>query len=144
MGGDNRPLFTEDPSKSTHLPVDDGAWDRGVSPISSSSILGFLQADNLQESVVLDRLFVSSSTELSASPFARVAQATHLLGKVIRHCNDEVKDLSDVQGYIELLYQAITSLLGLLAKDTQSIVQFQNAIAICLRLVASRASSTRL
>jgi hypothetical protein len=29
-GGDHRPLFTEDPSLSAHLPGCDASWDRGV------------------------------------------------------------------------------------------------------------------
>lgn len=78
---------------------------------------------------------MSSLVHFSASPFSRLAQASHLLGKVIRHCNDETQNLQAAQEEVETLYQSITTLLALLNKDAQSTLRFQNAVAICLRFV---------
>lgn len=86
-----------------------------------------------QQPIVPERLFVSSPAELSASPFARVAQAAHLLGKVIDHCNREIHDFTIVQGEVEILHKTITALLELLSGGPETAALFQDAIAICLR-----------
>ncbi|KAK5994448.1 Transcription factor BOA15 [Cladobotryum mycophilum] len=113
IGGGHRPLLTEKPKLSSHLPADDGAWDLG-------------------ESVVPERLFLSSPQQLSASPFARLAQASHLLGEVVSHCNNATRELAMVQEELDTIYQAIMSLLGVLSRDDASVIRFYSAIAVCL------------
>ncbi|PTB52208.1 hypothetical protein M431DRAFT_532785 [Trichoderma harzianum CBS 226.95] len=71
-GSDQRSLFTEDPTIDTPIPVDDEAWKNG-------------------EIVPPERLSLASATSMQVSPFARVAQASHLLGRVIKHCNDQTR-----------------------------------------------------
>ena len=80
-----------------------------------------------------DSMLLSSVEDISASPFARVAQAAHLLGQVIRHCNAPSHDLDAVKRNINLLSQVTNSLLALLIKDEESNLRFCNAIAICFR-----------
>ncbi|KAK1244211.1 hypothetical protein MKX08_002349 [Trichoderma sp. CBMAI-0020] len=82
--GDNRPLMSADPQTTSHLPVDDDAWDSG-------------------HAMYPERLILSSSKHLSASPFARLAQASHLQGEVIKHCNDETQSLLHVKNSVEVL-----------------------------------------
>jgi hypothetical protein len=88
---------------------------------------------SLKGHIVPERLFLSSVDQLSASPFARLAQASHLLGEVIRHCNSDISQPHMVLDQLRLLYQALSSLLGALTRDDASVVRFQSAIAVCLR-----------
>ncbi|KZF21996.1 hypothetical protein L228DRAFT_268500 [Xylona heveae TC161] len=69
IGNHGPPLATEDPNKDDYLPVDDISFD-----------LGEMSAN--------ETLYVSSSTSIRASPFARTCQAAHLMGRVVRHMND--------------------------------------------------------
>jgi hypothetical protein len=69
IGHRNKPFATSDPSLDTHLPTDDASWDRG-------------------QMLVAAPLALSASQTIRAAPFARTCQASHLLGKVIRHLND--------------------------------------------------------
>jgi hypothetical protein len=78
-------------------------------------------------------MFLSSLENLSASPFARVAQASHVLGQVVQHCNKTPEDLGLVKQSLELLTNVANSLLQLLTKDEESAFRFRSAIAICHR-----------
>ncbi|KAH9818145.1 Fungal specific transcription factor domain [Teratosphaeria destructans] len=69
IGNRGKPFATSDPSLDAHLPTEDAAWDRG-------------------QMLVAAPLALSASTTNQAAPFARTCQASHLLGKVIRHRND--------------------------------------------------------
>lgn len=80
-----------------------------------------------------ERLFLSSPSSILVSPFARLAQASNLLGRVIRHCNDESLDVELVLEDITLLNQTTSSLLSLLTGDSDATMAFYNATAICLR-----------
>jgi hypothetical protein len=84
-----------------------------------------------------ERIFISSPNRLHASPFGRVAQACHLLGKVIRHCNEPPTNVAATKENILLLSQTIDTLLDLMMKDESSIMQFANAISLCFRQVTS-------
>lgn len=65
-----------------------------------------------------DHIYVSSQ-QSAASPFARLAQAAYLLGRVIRHCNDDDLDPQFILDNYETLSQAIISLTELLAVGGQ-------------------------
>ena len=80
-----------------------------------------------------ERIYLSSSKDISASFFARLAQAAHLLGEVINHCNDVSQKMADMQQRVEVLTQALTSFLGIISKDAESITQFHSAVGVCLR-----------
>lgn len=69
-GNRGKPFASSDPSLDTHLPTDDSAWDRG-------------------QMLVAAPLALSASQTIKAAPYARTCQASHLLGKVIRHLNDK-------------------------------------------------------
>ncbi|KAK6452913.1 hypothetical protein FP744_10009164 [Trichoderma asperellum] len=111
--GDNRPLLSADPQTTSHLPVDDDAWDSG-------------------QAMYPERLILSSSKHLSASPFARLAQASHLQGEVIKHCNDETQSLSHVKNSVEVLSQVLLSFLEVISKDRGSMMHFYSSVGVCL------------
>ncbi|RDW74891.1 fungal specific transcription factor protein [Coleophoma cylindrospora] len=98
VGRELRPLCTENPSKHTPLPADGEAWDKGAM-------------------IASERLYVSSPTTASASPYARLAQAYNLLGRVIRHCNDPIQDLAFMLDEMSTLHQATSALLELTANE---------------------------
>ncbi|RDW85927.1 hypothetical protein BP5796_04252 [Coleophoma crateriformis] len=98
VGRELRPLCTENPSKHTPLPADGDAWDKGAM-------------------IASERLYVSSPTTARASPYARLAQAYNLLGRVIRHCNDPIQDLAFMLDEMSTLHQATSALLELIASE---------------------------
>ncbi|KAE8356375.1 fungal-specific transcription factor domain protein [Aspergillus coremiiformis] len=117
VGSDHRPLCTEDPSKDTLLPADDGAWDSG-------------------EMMTPERVSLSSRSTNPVSPFARLAQASNLLGRVIRHCNETTLELSYVLEDFDTLCQTISSLLDLLSIDNRNpSMEIHLAIGICFSAV---------
>ncbi|KAM0719810.1 hypothetical protein Q7P37_003945 [Cladosporium fusiforme] len=69
LGHRGKPFASAEPSIEAHLPTDDTSWDRGQMLVAAPLSLG-------------------ASQTTRASPFARVCQAAHLLGKVIGHVND--------------------------------------------------------
>jgi hypothetical protein len=79
-----------------------------------------------------DTMLLSSSEDISASPFARVAQAAHILGQVIKHCNRNSVDLEETKQNVELLSKIANSLLGLLTRNHETVLRFHSAISLCL------------
>ncbi|KAH8817154.1 fungal-specific transcription factor domain protein [Xylogone sp. PMI_703] len=111
IGSSRRPLCTKDPSADTSIPVDDDTWDRG-------------------EMVPPQRVFVSTPTNVPVGSFARLAQASNLLGHVIRHCDDQTSDVAFIVGDMTLLHQTIGSLLELLGAGSTR--ESCSAAAVCL------------
>ncbi|KAL7795570.1 hypothetical protein V8C43DRAFT_279404 [Trichoderma afarasin] len=112
-GSDQRSLFTEDPTIDTPIPVDDEAWKHG-------------------EIVPPERLSLASATSMQVSPFARVAQASHLLGRVIKHCNDQTSSPAFMLEDMELLHQTTSSILSLLTENSAVAGAFYLAQSLCL------------
>lgn len=79
-----------------------------------------------------ERVYLSSSAG-PASPFARLAQASHLLGRVIRHVDDEPLDPQSTLNEIRLLSDTIFSLLHLIRADSRRGEGYWAARSICLR-----------
>jgi hypothetical protein len=116
IGGRYRPLCTDDPGRDTFLPVDDDAWNSGVSPGTTCIYRFQIQLTNVcQEMVPPERVSLSSKTiTKEISSFARLAQASNLLGRVIRHCGDSSLEINFMLDGFETLCQANYSLLELL------------------------------
>ncbi|KAH8810901.1 fungal-specific transcription factor domain protein [Xylogone sp. PMI_703] len=112
-GSDHRPLCTEDPLANTYIPANEEAWEQG-------------------EMVPPERVSLSSSVRITVSPFARAAQASNLLGRVIRHCNDQTASPTFMLEDMELLHQATSSLLTLLAEGHGTTEPFYLAQSLCL------------
>ncbi|KAK5134599.1 hypothetical protein LTR08_006255 [Meristemomyces frigidus] len=70
IGHRGKPFAATDPLLETHLPTEDASWDRG-------------------HMLVAAPLALSASQTVRAAPFARTCQASHLLGKVLRHLTDK-------------------------------------------------------
>ncbi|OJJ35901.1 hypothetical protein ASPWEDRAFT_183896 [Aspergillus wentii DTO 134E9] len=122
LGSDYRPLCTEDPSKDSLLPANDRAWDAG-------------------EMVPPERVSLASGSNSSVTPFARLAQASNLLGRVIRHCNDTTLELQYALDDYEMLSQAIYSLVDLLVMDASPSSETSIASAICFSALLKLANN---
>ncbi|KAJ5651396.1 uncharacterized protein N7484_005119 [Penicillium longicatenatum] len=113
IGSDHRPLCTEDPNKDTLLPASDDAWDSG-------------------EMMCPERVLLSSNSDTPVSPFARLAQASNLLGLVVKHCNDTSMEIEYVLDNFERLTQTLIAFLQLLTTSQDlSSNPFTTAAAIC-------------
>ncbi|KAL2830166.1 hypothetical protein BJY01DRAFT_120704 [Aspergillus pseudoustus] len=108
LGGCYGALCTDDPASDMPLPTDDAVWNHGqivppeLIPLSSKT----------------------SPIGIIISPFARVAQASLLLGQVIKHCDNNTSTpdlgLDDIGNFNQLSHE-IYSLID--------IIHNQNAIA---------------
>ncbi|KAJ5758547.1 hypothetical protein N7520_005703 [Penicillium odoratum] len=115
IGYAHRPLCTEDPNKDTLLPASDSAWDDG-------------------EMMCPERVLLSSNSDTPVSAFARLAQASNLLGRVIKHCNETSLELGFVLDNFERLTQTIIAFLQLLTtSEDSSLNSLSTATAICFR-----------
>ncbi|KAH8691530.1 hypothetical protein BGW36DRAFT_54062 [Talaromyces proteolyticus] len=110
-GGDYRPLNSDEPSTQSYISGDDGAWDRGEMVVAPERL--------------------RTSTDHPVSQFSRMAQAAHLLGQAIRHCNDETSNMSFVLEDIDVVCQATNSLLNLMTANRDDTVCYYVAVAIC-------------
>ncbi|KAI9785945.1 MAG: hypothetical protein M1839_008211 [Geoglossum umbratile] len=91
LGSKGHPLATEDPSRDTYLPANDTMWDGSAGFFSNSHTSAHKHP---QEIIANEPLLVSSSTNIQVGCFARLAQASHLLGRVLRHTNDLPADIA--------------------------------------------------
>lgn len=87
LGCPERGLVTRDPDSGDALPVDDVAWDTGVSHCctsgSSSTPLLTYRQDEAPEVHTL-----SCDAEIYSGRFARLAQTANLLAQVLRHARE--------------------------------------------------------
>jgi hypothetical protein len=128
LGSTSRPLCTEDPAKDTCLPCNDQAWDSGV-----CFLLVYCYLIKLYRKwPPPERVYLSSPTDGVASPFARLAQASHLLGRVIRHVDDTLSP-EDTLREIKLLSDALFSLVNLIKTDSIVADGYWPALSICFR-----------
>lgn len=75
-----------------------------------------------------------SSQQPKVSPFAGLAQAANLLGRVIRHCNETSLELNFVLDNLETLSQTILSLTELLSVEySTATTEMRTATAVCFR-----------
>ncbi|KAI9760148.1 MAG: hypothetical protein M4579_001868 [Chaenotheca gracillima] len=117
LGAAHYPLVAEDPKLDEFLPMDDTAWDEGRMTVN-------------------EPLFVSSATDMPAGPFARLCQAAHLLGRVIRHTTDKIDDPEfRVQEALQL-EKTIKALAGVLPGECFEESRLCTAISICYRYSA--------
>lgn len=114
IGSYGRPLATDDPARNETLPADDDLWDLGQLNTS-------------------EPLYVSSPTNVKAGAFARTAQATHLLGRLIRLLNDRYLDAPMRFSEAILLHRTLQALTNLLPDDVhQSPERYGTSLALCL------------
>lgn len=100
-GGQGRAFASEDPASDTDLPCDTNAWDEG-------------------DMVPSPTLGASSTYDEPRSPFARLCQASILLGKVVRHHYKPLApDSSQYTAASELLGETL-QLAQVLTKETEA------------------------
>src|ERR1700744_2778177 len=113
LGSHGHPLATDDPARNETLPADDELWDEGELNTS-------------------EPLYVSSSTNVKAGPFARTAQATHLLGRLIRLLNDRFLDAPMRFSEAIQLHRTLQALANLLPNDVhRSPERYGTPLALC-------------
>lgn len=108
IGNPTRKLALAEPGRRVYLPVDDNAWERG-------------------ETVASEPLFISSSTNIAAAPFARLGQACNLLSLVLAHINDRNGPLDFKLEEARQLDRALVALCAFLHGDTS-----KEATRICV------------
>jgi hypothetical protein len=88
----------------------------------------------LKQKTASEPLFVSSSTNIAAAPFARLGQASHLLSLVLTHINDTVCDASTRLEEARQLSRALLALCSFLRQDMCSeATRICVPVAICYR-----------
>ncbi|KAH0542646.1 hypothetical protein FGG08_002969 [Glutinoglossum americanum] len=134
LGGKGHPLSTEDASRDTYLPANDSIWDSGVSVFSSGSTSSAHKLP--QEMVTNEPLLISSSASVQAGNFARLAQASHLLGCVIRHTNDLPTDIPFRLEEARQLDRTIRALYKLLpGKSADDSIGACTPLAVCFSAI---------
>lgn len=98
IGGRGKPFATADPSLDTVLPIDDDHWDRG-------------------KMVVAAPLALSASQNAPAAPFARVCQAAHLMGKMLRNRSERNTSDEFVVAEASQLMRTMKTLLLCLSQE---------------------------
>lgn len=81
-----------------------------------------------------ERVLLSSNSDTPVSSFARLAQASNLLGRVVKHCNDTALEIEYMLDNFERLTQTIIAFLQLITTNQDwSSNPFSTAAAICFR-----------
>lgn len=114
LGNPGLTLSVEDLNREDRLPSSEVAWH---------------QADNTES----EELFLSSPPSAPAGHFARTCQISHLLGKILRHCSDQMlDDETRYQEAIQLnrLLQALTAVISSDIEE-ESTVALHITMALC-------------
>jgi hypothetical protein len=113
LGSSGHPLATEDPSRADVLPADDSSWDIG-------------------EMISSEPLYVSSKTSLPASWFQRTCQATHVIGRYLRHRDDKLLEPKDRFNEACQLLRTMHALAALMPEEAEKRPeQYATPIALC-------------
>jgi hypothetical protein len=81
-----------------------------------------------------ERLYISSPATEIVSPYARLAQEFNLLGRVIRHCDDQDPELGFMLDELNTLHQATSALLEMIRHEDPE--DSYEIIAVCFRYIA--------
>ncbi|KAK0100020.1 hypothetical protein ONS96_007961 [Cadophora gregata f. sp. sojae] len=101
VGNPSRSLAMAEIGRREYLPVDDVSFERGVQSTS-------------------EPLFVSSSTDITAAPLARLCQSSHLLSLVLKHINDRDSTANDRLEEAKQLSRAIQALCSFMDSEIDS------------------------
>lgn len=114
-----RALCTPDPVELQYLPLSDDDWNHGVcNHVSPFFDLRWLTPSQRQPTGAPYTL--STPVEVKMGKFTRLAQASHLLSRVLRHICDSMTDQRFLKEEREMLDQAIRSLLSLTVAEEMS------------------------
>ncbi|KAL7940461.1 fungal-specific transcription factor domain-containing protein [Trichoderma barbatum] len=99
LGHQQRRVITEGPSRDELLPIDDTAWD-------------------LEIMVPRYSMTVSAPSNINMGRFARLSQATYLLGRVLKHLQDDTVFSESLMEEDIQLDKALHALLAFTASET--------------------------
>lgn len=112
IGNPSRLLALAETGRKKYLPVDDRAWE--------------------QDKVASEPLFVSSSTNIAAAPYARLCPASHLLSLVLTFVNDTVSNITMRLEEAKQLSRALLALCSFLQTEiTNDATKICVPMAIC-------------
>lgn len=126
--------MTPDPILENWLPVDDAAFNNGVSPSPQPFFAVHLLTRCHQSGKPEDAYTLGSATALDLGRFARFAQAAHLLGQVLRHVAEGSPESETAQ-----LRRTIFSLVNVSRLEAHlRQMEFCSQTAVCYWYVQSR------
>jgi hypothetical protein len=92
------------------------------------------ELSSTEEVIVSDPLFVSSSTNITAAPFTRLGQASHLLSLVLTHINDDIFESFTRLGEAQQLNGALLARCSFMQSEISSeATKISVPTAICYR-----------
>lgn len=80
-----------------------------------------------------ERVLVSSPPDVKISFFARLAQASNLVGRVIRHCEDEELQIQFAVEESQRLYHTSQSLSDIISLNGDESTVNLSSMALCYR-----------
>ena len=113
----NRALCTPDPAENYYLPVLDEDWNNGVSRVQQCYCIQLLITSQTYPNA--PPYTVSSPCAEKMGKFARLAQAAHLLSRVLRHVSDTEISRHILREEGDILDRAIRSLLSLTVSEEE-------------------------
>jgi len=119
VGNPSRTLALAEAGRAEYLPVDDKSWEQGVNPQLSLRIRHSTN-NQPQEKVTSEPLFISSSTNIEAAPFARLGQTSHLLSLVLTHIQDRGYDPTLRLEEAQQLNKALLALCTFLKREVSN------------------------
>lgn len=131
IGNPSRSLALAETGRKEYLPVDDRAWEQGVSPEGCEPARQLIFT---KETIISEPLLVSSSTDIAAAPFARLCQASHLLSLVLTHVNDDIFESYTRLEEAQQLSSALLALCSFMQTEISSeATRISVPMAICYR-----------
>jgi hypothetical protein len=130
----NRALCTPDPVENQFLPLSDEYWNKGV--CNAFYLLSQRFSQPLQTPPSGAPYTVSFSCNGKVGKFARLAQAAHLLSRVLRHLSDTETGHEFLDNEREALDRALRSLLLLTVSEEELCgVAYCSPVAVLSRYV---------
>jgi hypothetical protein len=131
IGNPSRSLALAETGRKEYLPVDDRAWEQGVSPEDCEPARQLIFT---KETIISEPLLVSSSTNIAAAPFTRLCQASHLLSLVLTHINDDIFESYTRLEEAQQLSSALLALCSFMQSEISSeATRISVPMAICYR-----------
>jgi hypothetical protein len=131
IGNPSRSLALAETGRKEYLPVDDKAWEQGVSLEDCETARQLIFT---KEAITSEPLLVSSSTNIAAAPFTRLCQASHLLSLVLTHINDDIFESYTRWEEAQQLIGALLALCSFMQSEISSeATSISVPMAICYR-----------
>jgi hypothetical protein len=131
IGDPSRSLTLAETGRREYLPVENKAWEQGVSLQRSISARQLIYT---VEVTVSEPLLVLPSTNIAAAPYTRLCQASHLLSLVLTHVNDNIFEACARLEEAQQLNGALLALCSIMQNDISSeATRISVPMAMCYR-----------